>query len=86
MEIYLEIQASTPKRSYHRLRRHVDFEVLPDVGDRVRVEFWSDGLNVISREFTLGGEIVLNLGFHGFDEEDYSTLSSQGWNPIDPRR
>lgn len=84
MKIYLEIQANTPKRSYHRLRRHVDLEVLPSPGDRVSVEFWSEALAVISREFTLSGEAVLNLGFHRFDENSYSVLSAHGWQPFDP--
>lgn len=78
MRVQLEIQTTTPAR-YARCRRTVELLALPGVGDRIAVEFWSEGLRVRSRGFTLDGGVVLDLGWHPFDDDERAELERAGW-------
>jgi hypothetical protein len=80
IDISLEIQTTTPE-GFRYLRRRVDLAALPNIGDRISVEFCTKGVRVIGREFTLDGEVILDLGWHHFDDDEHPELSARGWKP-----
>ena len=83
MHIELEIQTTT-KKGYERLRRPVELAELPLPGDWIDVEFFADGVRVRGRHFGFDGTVVLDLGWHRFDDAKYGLLAAQGWSL--PRR
>jgi hypothetical protein len=83
VELTLEIQTRIEGR-FARMHRAVNMLAIPLPGDRIPLEFWPEGVRVRSREFLLDGNVVLDLGWHGFDSDSaVDQLRQDGWKRIE---
>jgi len=66
------------------MHRSVKLLALPLPDDRIPLQFWKEGVRVRSRAFLLDGSVVLELEWHGFDDENAAEqLHSDGWEQIE---
>jgi hypothetical protein len=85
VELTLEIQ-TTIEEQFMRMHRSVNLLAIPLPGDRIPLEFWTDGVRVRSREFMVDGGVVLDLGWHRFDNKSaLDQLRDDGWQLIEGR-